>query len=467
MHRILTNSPRKCIEKLLRLLRKTLLLAALTTLLSGFATAGECPTEFPETPPRREADQKKSLAQLDEIRDSCLWRADFLAYRGVLLLLLDRPDDAVVDLERSLMLDPERVGTQLDFAQALAQINQQKVARELAKQVAARPDLPGPLQAMLAGVLGEVEQGDWQSKFSVQWLMGYETNLNGAPRLRSLTLTLPNGQIPLEIDKTVQPQSGPSALLGLSGALARKIGAGELGSYLNYRGRATEETNQTGYQQLDAAVIYALPLRGDRPKLDFTAPTVIGKVDISGLRFGGSHVYRSGGALLGLEFPGVLGSAILRPMLAADYANRHYPVATELDGVYIGAALSLNIEQAGQLFQMVLRTGNEDARDPRRAGGDQAANSFALRYLRKFSWGEIDLGAALERTRDEQPYSPLINDGESRNMTRKSYRVGVNFFLQNQLSLLTYFEYFLQDSNIALFNISNRTLHLGVKWDIK
>ena len=187
--------------------------------------------------------RRVALLRMEGGRSLCMTHPAFLAALGGLWLDDGEPEQALIWLERSLLLEPHNLGAQADHAMALAALGQPDAARELAASWRDRPDIPTALRnkllpdllsaATLASAplpkvrLGGSSDTGWVSRLEVTALLGHENNLDHAPRLDELTLTTPlDGPITLPV--ATVPRRGVAALADLSWQWARRTNEGQV-----------------------------------------------------------------------------------------------------------------------------------------------------------------------------------------------------------------------------------------------
>ena len=137
---------------------------------------------------------------------------------------------ALLRLERALLLDPELLSAQADHALALAALGEPAAREELVRAWQDRTDVPpvlwkrlnDPAPRLARGAAeagpGEAEApaAAWVQLREVQLLAGYENNLAQSPRLSELTITPPDGPITLPLARPLEPRAGGAALLDLT-----------------------------------------------------------------------------------------------------------------------------------------------------------------------------------------------------------------------------------------------------------
>ena len=281
--------------------------------------------------------QDEALMALKGHEPVCLKSPQYYALLGQDLLLANRAQDAIEALERSLLLNAEQPGVQLDFAQALALTGDTLSADSLLHQILARSDVPEALRLTMEGLLeggwgrfdrrkGEVGGVDlsgygadsplalassvqdpalntpitaitpitmeaqvqkagipektWTTSGSLQSLLGYDSNLNSASYTNTINLTLPNGVVPLLLDAASLPQAGPTQVYAAQGQAQRSFGDQALSVSGTWMQRQTPNTSNLGFRNQEIAVQW-------RPKnqLGWTERGVLTHFELGGFNF--------------------------------------------------------------------------------------------------------------------------------------------------------------------------------------
>lgn len=414
---------------------------------------GDCPAAFSEVLPATHALKQQEAARLAPLGDACQTRADYFAYYGALLISLGRPQEAAIALEKALMIAPELAGAQLDYAQALAELGELESARSLAGEVVKRPDIPAALQTWLTDQLDQWQGKGWRLSGALELSAGHESNLNSAPGLQTLTLTLPSGNIPIELDASEHRIAGAAYRADLTGAALHTLGDGVIqitGEYLARNSRASSDTDQ-GIANLTAAYVY--PLLGGQ---------LGGRIEETRLTLNNKPTYISDGWNLTYQLPPAYAPTGCATSLGAFTENRRFPQAAYQNGDYRGTQAGLSCRNMEWQATASLHHGYDYANDPIRLGGDQQRNTLQLGIARKI--GATTLGIHTQRTHlnDEKAYSPLLGN-TPRRIDRQTWQFSGEYTLDRRWSCIARLEHTRQTSSIELFQLQNRTLYLGLK----
>lgn len=444
-------------------------------------------------PADRSALQKLAQSQQAAAAErGCLASAAFHAWRGATLLALGRTSEAIEPLERALLHDPDLPGAQLDLAQALAAEGDTASARSFLTAMRQRADLPLPIGSAIdrqmellsipERVAGALTDG-WQSRWQFSALGGADSNLNNAPSTSEITLTLPGqGNVTLPLDVASRARGG-SALLGVmqwQGLRAKGDSLWVLQAEL--RRRQTEE-RATTYQQSDIAATW---LQAPAAPRQWVARLATGH-----LEYGGSSLLHATRATLqhqweargrnGLADRWADHLAGCRPAGTLELEHRRYPSTPGLDGLYQGVGLGWLCRrsealQAGEgsadltantsFYSVQARLGKDrPLRDGRPGGAYRRAEIRAQFEGPLFARGRLGTQWTATRQIDGQPYSVLLGN-VARNTLRHVLQVEASWPIGDNLSLVGNAEVARQSSNLAVFETRQRSLYVGLRWEV-
>lgn len=424
-----------------------------------------CPGDAGEPlPPRDELPAlEKKLASL---APECGGSAGYLAYRGAVLNALGRSTEAAALLEAALLLDPERAGAQIDYAEALAALGDTTAAAALLRDLLARPDVPPLLRPQLERRLNATEAlqrfdalaglrtwmgTGWRGEASLTLRAGYDSNLNSAPSRDALTLTLPGGDAVLLLADRFRARGAGAGLAEASGQLVRPLeGGAALQFYGEARARASPSASDTNYQQGQAVAAWSQPLEGG---------DALVSIGTTQLRYGGDELYRAArlAASRDWRYDGC------RPRLGVEGEWRRYPVAPELDGRFLGVSTGLACILGFNRATLAVRTG-EDAAQANRPGGDQRQTDVRLAWVGSFASGSLVADLLYTHQQDASGFSPLLENNARRRLNRASLHLEYAHPVAPGWAVLASFDTTIQRSNLDLFDISGRAVYLGVRW---
>jgi hypothetical protein len=422
----------------------------------------------------------------------CLKSATFHAWRGATLLALGKPDEAVEPLERALLQDPDLPGAQLDLAQAFAAQGDTASAVAFLRSLRQRADLPvaigTAIDRQLGGLLAPdlLQRGialttDWQSRWQFSTLAGGDSNLNNAPSASEITLTAgPLGNITLPLDPSSQPRRGGAVLGVAQWQGLRPHGESLWVLQAELRARQTSHSD-TSYQQGDVAASW---LQGP------AAPTQwVGRLATGYLRYAGAGLLQATRTSIQYQWDnlGVTAAewwpdtfAGCRPAASLELEHRRYPSSRGLDGVYEGGALGLLCRGNGQQ-QASQRSGASSSQsfysiqarvgDDRPIHEDRPGGTYRRAEL-KAQWegplmaiGRLGVQWTTTRQIDRQPFSILLGN-LPRHTSRHLLQLEASWPISDGVSLVGSAEAALQRSNLAAFESRQRSVYLGLRWEL-
>lgn len=423
------------------------------TLLLGAQAAQAANTDCQLTPLAAEtADALIARAQKQEI--DCAKNVDFLFNFGLLLSTKGLYDLAIDRLEGVLMRSPDHWPARIEYAIALEGIGDRNSAEALVAELEADPALPESLRTEL-----QVRRRQWQTqsnggkwlwRHSLALLAGHDDNLLGSPRITSLSLTLPNGSLPVTLDPSSRPRSGPFTRLDWRQD-ARYINSD--GSYWNAalaaNFRFAPDQSETDFSLAGFALEHVSPGQHG----------IYAQMAIQNLNTGSGDIYRLAGFGSGWDFNHQTYGCRTRVGLEAQY--RTFPRTNILNGQYLGALLQASCPRSGWLIRT--RLGAEHAEYDNRPGGDQSR--AALTVGKNTIWGRHQLTADinLEYQQDTQGYSPLLEHNLRRKINKSIYRLEYAY-LNPRLEPVAGIEFLEQRSNIALYTTSTLMAYVGLRW---
>lgn len=426
------------------------------------AAAQECPDLSPYFDGQESRSQLEWLRIADELNSllpQCLESTDYFALIGAAWLNGGLLPEATEALERALLLDAENGAAQIDYAEALYRQGQLFAAIELNEQTLDRGDLPHNLRQAL-----ESRQRQWRdvtrdTSYRGDFLLGYDSNLNGAPDPGQVTLTIAGENVLLALGEEFQAMSGPYANVGFT-ARHRILEPGQQHNFTaEIQGRVSDDRS-TDLLQLDGRYAFARPRRGGSWQVD---------TGVRNLAFGGSELFTAADVRARYAISPVL---TCRPFFdaAAHYQFFHGQNWLNAFDSRLGAGFACplgdeSVSYGNLSFEAALLDSQAIKFD--RPGGDRRGWQLAANWQYPLPAGL--LRAVLNHTRleDRESYSPLLEAGAPRWLNRSyallQYRGGtsLNGF---PAEVLINFYHQQQDSNIGLFDTSDTTFEIGLSF---
>lgn len=430
------------------------------------------------TPWPTSATARRALLQrLEALRQPCIGHAGFLGALGALWLEEGEPAQALLWLERSLLLDPSQLGTLADHALALAALGEGAARDALVQQWRDRDDIPPALRRRLAlgpePVNGRgratatphpaaVRPPDgWVSYREASLLTGYETNLDHSPRLNEITITPPDGPITLPLLTPLQPRRGAALIGELSWQLARSPAVGSVvQTGLQASARHAPSDSSTNWHHLQWAASVSQRWGAWRAQAQAHATWIGGSLN---------EPYRL--ARLGLSIDREAVGCSHRLLVEGE--RRTQQSTRSADGQATGLLWNSMCPWRGGTGDWALglaaRISTDEPITSDRPGGRQRHHSLGLRLLGTVGRSiRLDASLRASRVKDSEGYSPLLEN----NALRLLHQTQLTLELSRTLSwnwlpgaeALIQIQGVRQSSNLELFKYSGVSSYGGLRW---
>lgn len=445
---------------------------ALPLAAPGHDCAAVAQTPWPLTASGR----ARLLARAEDLRDACIDNAAFLALLGALWLEQGEAGQALLWLERSLMLEPDVPATLADHALALAAMGERTAAVELLRRWRDRPDVPPALRARLeaaaqsgtvmasgagsrTAAVGARSGLSWRRTVSL--LHGHESNLDRSPRLSEITLSSPDGPIDLPLAVPIVPRAGSAQVADASLQALYSSGPGALwqgGVHFSIRHSPQEPDTDTRQTQL--ALARWTQHDGWRSQFQAAAQRVAGRLNQA------FYTYT-----LGVAAEREWNGCWSRLGLDAEWRRQDYSEVVDSQTSALQTGLNCKLYAwPGWAGGIALRLGIDRPRMVERPGGVQLQGSLGLRAS-----GPLGAGFRLEAStrftvlQDKRGYSALLENDAQRRQTQQHVSLEVSRPLPglfvSGLDLVLQLHALRQHSNIKLFENSGRSGFAGLRLD--
>lgn len=380
---------------------------------------------------------------------------------------------ALLWLERALLLAPDLLGAQADYALALLALGERSPRDELLQQWQGRADVPPSIRDRLARAderprrpppgaasTGETAQppARWAHAGEVELLAGYDSNLDQSPRLDEFVITPPGG--PIAIPITQRPRAGSATALEASWQLGHSPAPGWIvQTGVHASGRHSPDQPATDWWAVRLAAGAALRLDGWRLQLQTGGSWTQGPL---------GDPYRIARVSLALERE-ALGC---QQRFTLDHDRRD----DRGDGIDGGRILAAGwsalcaVEPLARLrLGLSVAHADDQPTDARRPGGRQRQQTLGLRAQAPLGGGwSADLALRLQWARDERGYDPLLADGARRWL--RPLQLGLQLTRRAELGLardadwLLQFQAGRQRSNLAVFRYELFSFYGGLRF---
>lgn len=406
---------------------------------------------------------EKRLSLLRPYKSTCYLHADFLSALGTAELNTGRLSDAQDTLERTLMVQPDNGDALVNYAQVLDLLGQPFAAYDLNRQLLKRTDLPDDVARFL-----KARDKLWASRFTrtdyrLSAAIGYDSNLNTAADLSSLTLGDGNT---LVLDEESRPISGSVFHLNASVKNATlledgmRVWQGNLYTRTGTEARLQQQAFRHDQQQLDIHFKRFYYSRGKRArKLKGTLAW-----GVTGRQFwyNDTSLYQS--VDLELEH---------RQPLAADCAiesdirlsRQHYPDDNDQDALdhRLQIGFECQVSPALMLYSQLGLAFNRALYD--RTGGDRRVRDLILAAQYRQDTGRLwSLSGRYALTEDATGYSDQLDQGNARYQYSLQVTGQLRQPLTPDLDLELSVTKLTQTSNIILYEYEAEKASLALNW---
>lgn len=371
--------------------------------------------------------------------------------------------EAVIALERLVMVEPRNAGAWLDFGlshYALGHFAEsQAIFDAIEREFSPSPAIRAVIANYRRPKPPQPKARRWNADMAL-WA-GHETNANAGLRLSSLTLTFPDSTVTTELAIDPRYQARPSSTLQLEAHAEGETPLGDGGITLlgvgEWRDRHTPGTPGFGTRQFQAF----LGLRGALWSPDSATPSPTQWALWTGQQhatLGGQTLLDNTRLLATLERP----LAACQARGGGEMERRRYPIQPALDGRYLGILGSLGCPAGSNQIFLTIRHGS-DQPEGSRAGGVQTRSELAATLQRPlFEAGRLEITLNQSRQSDRDTYSVLLGD-IARRIDRNGLSVEYAHGLGEGWEWSLRGEAWIQASNIELFRIRSSSLLFGVR----
>lgn len=427
------------------------------------------------------ASQLRDLdARMRASDESCLDQVNFLEQRVLVSLKLGDLTSALVWAEKRVMLDPDSPSALMDYAWVARLSDQGELARGILVQLVDRPDLPPSLRDQVVTWLDKPSGAGLRllAGRTVFGLMaGFETNLNNGPTSADIALTFPTGDYIFELDRSELARSG-----------------GVLSAYGQWTGQLARGLTPVGDLRVSAQA--RAPLVGGNAFATQVAEVNLGVypgalgadhedipqrlwAQVSQYGYGGTSLMSalSAGSTWNIRHSrelGVLLSCASQPGLWVE--ARRYNEKKSSDGNIVGANYIFGCAAGDYRYQAEVFAA-KDMASQIRLGGDTTRLGLGLSVQSGGATGQGSggkVGAAhawvaygrLERARDDQGYSDLLDFGSPRqvNTIMLGGQISGPIDSDAKRRWVVRAEKRLQKSNIDIFDNESTTIGLGLEF---
>lgn len=421
-------------------------------LVSSAWALDPCDDQLSKLPPELTVTQR--LRELAASEPRCAKSGHFLYQFGRLLNLAGRYDEALDRLEGAVLHQPDHWPSQLEFAIALEGVGDAQSAAGVLDNLAHNTQVDDATRQQIAALRQAKPYNITAPQIDLVLATGYDDNLLGDTRHETIELTLPGGQVPLVVDEQQRPHAAPflRTELRLHDDLYTTASGTRWRYALFASHRHSPAYPPARLDNLGAYVEY-VPAQ---------TPGVYALAGQQAFARAGNSVLRQSQWVMGLDTR--LGTAsVCQQRIALDLQYLDYPASPKLNGSYRG--LLGQVDCTAAAVQLTVRWGQDQPRWPGRPGGEQHLYSVRLSKKLPMPPAVLTLEGEYNLAQDQNGYSPLLANNATRRIRRNSYRLQARWPYATWNPFITV-EWVDQRSNLALFDVNNRVLTVGLqrKW---
>ncbi|MBH9551215.1 tetratricopeptide repeat protein [Inhella gelatinilytica] len=435
------------------------------------------------------------LQRLSAQREACIENAPFLALLGALWLEQGDPGQALVWLERALLLEPRAQGARLDHALALARMGELDAAQTLYIEWQHKADVPpvvlhrlraaiqGGAAPVVASAPPEPVSLGWRFSPSVSVSRGYEDNLDRSPTLSEIRLTPPEGPITLPLAVPIAPRKGQTWLTEAALQAHRSTGADTLwqtGLLISWRQVSQQSADdqrsvqfalgrwhQVGASQSSASEWI--------PSWLLSAWRIQNQISLGTVQGSAAANHHQARYLIAAESDWNWGPGQCVRRLEGEWTHQRYTGEALLSSNTPALTLAADCRRVnGQVWTWGahVRWGQDQPLSAERPGGRQSQWSAGLRMALELG-GRWGLEAALRSARltDDEGFSPLLEGGAPRRQTQWLATWEARYRLSppqsgsgSRWEAWVQWQHLRQGSNIELFRYNANTAYAGLRW---
>ncbi len=389
---------------------------------------------------------------------------------GVAALDAGQLSTAQQALERAVLVRPDFAGAWIDLALAHARLGETETALQIVEHIEGSFDVPLPLREQLRNLRAELAAPRLRAEWAASTLLGARSgylqlsagrdsnaNLGLAASVFSLT---PVGAPPLQVEIPPSARAAADGYVQLRGDLQQTLQFGDSQKGRLYlTGQYKEFGDLKEYNLADAAFSYAHEYALPKSP-DWAVEGVVGARTIV---TGGNRLATISTAGVGL----VMYDSHCR--WGARFSNeiRDYGMSGYVDADVPTISLSATCRQSLSQVGVVASVARDEPRMVR-AGGRTDRFELGIHFAHQLS-ARVMLAAsgAIGYYRDAQGYSPLLDNGATRQVTRSSLRVSWYWEFdpaRPEWTLQAEIERLQDRSNLEIFNLDNTRAAAGIRF---
>ena len=427
-------------------------LLTVSLLNSAHANDSDCPV-IPDVGNYQHLTQWKQL--LDDWlpqQNNCLRSSQYFSLIGAAQLNLGQYGDAQLALERALLIDADNGSAVLDYSQVLFNKGQLFAAIDLNQQLQQRADLPDHLPALLKARALKWESLTRRHTTQLSISSGYNSNLNSAPDLETLAVTLGSESGRLALSDRSREISGHQANMVLAQGYEWLSAERQQQLLLTLDGRYSQDT-ESDQQRITGQYIS----RTQQAYGDVEWDTRINYVN-----FGSKALYSD--TEIGGRFEWKkLTNQHCSPLIKGRITHRHFYQDDNNDGILLALGTGLNCYFEGGILSANIEQ-VENIALKQRAGDNRHTTRFDLQWQQPLLQGLFSSYLQFDYSRDSAGYSPLLNNNEKRYILFTRLQLHYRQPIRKDLAWTLAANITEQRSNQKLFEQRSQRLDFGLEW---
>ena len=395
------------------------------------------------------AQWQQILTRLQPLQAQCLRSSRYYSTLGAAQLNLQRNAQALLSLERALLLDEKNGEAIVDYSQALFNNGQLFAAIELNNQLLHRADLPSDLNTFIQKRSAAWQQLTRRQFSEVRISSGYNSNLNNAPDLDLLNVTINGQKGVLILDENSKVIAGGQQRLHFKHHYQQTNAESVQQLTFAVEGRASDDRQS---DQNSASVLYQHSL-----SVAQHTTTLSAAYDYN--NFGGQSLYSQ--TEFGARYTGA--QSTCQPWIQAAISHREFHQDSSFNAALFRLEAGLSCTLDAGLFNVSLLK-SADRAGQQRAGGDRKTWALQWQWQQPLAAGTFNGALQIGHNHDQKGYSTLLENNARRRIDQVAIALDYSQPLNKNLAANVAFSYNHYQSNIALFAQQNHTLEFGLRY---
>lgn len=398
-----------------------------------------------------------AIALLDQMLPQYENDPSYFNLLGVLHLQQKSYHHAASAFERVVLIQSDNAGAWLDLALANAEAGNFAIARQYFGYIESTLQPPPAVSALIAQSRARMRSYEtlsrhWSGKLDAQ--LGFDSNANSGLLDKNITVTFQGGKLEIPIDSSYAARADTFRHVTLQSNYQNKIGGEQF--YWNANAVSHHFTNEHQFSSFDFSTNVSLVHRTNA--LDVGAA-----INVEHFVLGKQSLLNNHNFSIFFE----KNWDACQVNVVFEHEWRRYLRTSILDGdtIWKNLAFSCAAHTTWGAFQntAIYRHGT-DRPLRQRPGGTASRRELifktAWRSQRAF---RVELSLHLAQAKDEQGYSPLLENNAAREVFRRGYQMQMQIPTKERWSLLINWSRNTSLSNLALFRQRGSNLSLGLQ----